>query len=176
MSDLDKTHNIFHQVIKRIICINIYITIDNVPTGGTFYTKPGLGQCRYSQQGTPDTYASLGIVLYSCMFYLECPAPKTAFPSLNSLPRIGVPSLIIDTIPSRASQAEHTAIRSRAFGVVSSILYSMASVNFPLSQLVCIELILNTEFKSRITAFALNFLPIISVPSSCIDTIPSRAS
>ena len=57
----------------------------------------------------------------------------TAFPSLNSLPRIGVPSLVIDTIPSRASQAEHTAIRSRAFGVVSSILYSMASVNFPLS-------------------------------------------
>ena len=39
MSDLDKTHNIFHQVTKKYV----YITIDNVPTGVKFYTKPGSG-------------------------------------------------------------------------------------------------------------------------------------
>ena len=127
----------------------MYITIDNVPTGVMFYTKPGSGQCRYSEQGTPDTYASLRVVLYSFMFQFECPAPHNRFPSLNSLPRISVPSFAYRyysklSILSRTYSSTEQGIRyCQQYSVY------MASVNFPLFQLVCIELILNTELSHK---------------------------
>ena len=114
MSDLDETHNIFHLVTKKYV----YITIDNVPTGVKFYTKPGSGQCRYQEQGTPDTYPSLWIVLCSCMFYFECSTPNNR----NSQPGFYAPFRYVQLCMQILSQVGHLEQNMQLYGVGHSVL------------------------------------------------------
>ena len=44
-----------------------------VPTGVRFYMKLGSGQCQYSEQGTPGSYVSPRIALYSRVSFFQQP-------------------------------------------------------------------------------------------------------
>ena len=61
------------QLYQRCEEKNYFSCNHFVPIRVRFYTKPGSGQCQYLEQGTPDSYASLRIALYSHMSYSECP-------------------------------------------------------------------------------------------------------
>ena len=64
------------QFICYISCLlipGVNTPLYSFPSGVKFYTKPGSGQYRYLQQGTPDSCASLWIALYSYLSYCECP-------------------------------------------------------------------------------------------------------
>ena len=125
------------------------LLIKAVPTGARFYTKPGSGQRRYSEQGTPDSYTSLRIVLYNRLFFSECPTRNN---------RISQPEF---STPYRCAQLR-IQILFQSKQDISSRTYCYTEKDI--------------RNMARITAFVLNFLTLISVTSFVQSTIPSRAS